>query len=92
MHYSTEFKADAVALYRSRPGATVRSVAADLGVHPEMLRNWVQAARAGRPGGCRAETPAEPPCREGSTRDGTPSAGAPGRATGSDGNSSGGPS
>ncbi|WP_326791387.1 transposase [Streptomyces sp. NBC_00841] len=43
-HYPVEFKADAVALYRSRPGATIRSVAADLGVNTETLRNWIRAA------------------------------------------------
>jgi transposase len=32
-HYPAEFKADAVALYRSRPGATIKSVAADLGAN-----------------------------------------------------------
>ncbi|MGW4825344.1 hypothetical protein ACWEP4_42300 [Streptomyces sp. NPDC004227] len=30
-HYPPEFKADAVALYESRPEATIKSVAADLG-------------------------------------------------------------
>lgn len=59
-HYPPEFKADAVALYRSRPGATIRSVAADLGVNPETLRNWVRAAGASRPRGRRAEIPTEP--------------------------------
>jgi hypothetical protein len=39
-HYPPEFKADAVALYESRPEATIRPVAADLGVNPETLRNW----------------------------------------------------
>lgn len=34
-HYPQEFKADAVALYQSRPEATIRQVAADLGVNPE---------------------------------------------------------
>ncbi|WP_331717940.1 transposase [Streptomyces zaomyceticus] len=34
-HYSAEFKADAIALYRSRPGATIKSVAADLGVNTD---------------------------------------------------------
>ncbi len=29
--YSDEFKADAVALYESMPGATYKSIAADLG-------------------------------------------------------------
>ncbi len=60
-HYPPEFKADAVALYESRPGATIRSVAADLGVNPETLRNWVRAAGASRPRGHRAEAPTEPP-------------------------------
>ncbi|MEU4066510.1 IS3 family transposase [Streptomyces wedmorensis] len=60
-HYPPEFKADAVALYESRPGATIRSAAADLGVTPETLRNWVRAAGASRPRGRRAEVPAEPP-------------------------------
>ena len=43
-NYPPEFKADAVALYESRPEATIRSVAADLGINPETLRNWVRAA------------------------------------------------
>ncbi|MEU9190845.1 transposase [Streptomyces sp. NPDC048484] len=38
-HYPAEFKADAVALYRSRPGATIKSVAGDLGMSTETLRN-----------------------------------------------------
>ncbi|WP_406510469.1 transposase [Streptomyces sp. NBC_00212] len=37
--FPAEFKMDAVALYRSRPGATIKSVAADLGVNTETLRN-----------------------------------------------------
>jgi transposase len=45
--YPPEFKADAVALYRSRPGVTIKSVADDLGVNPETLRNWIRAAGAG---------------------------------------------
>ncbi|MFI6360251.1 transposase [Streptomyces sp. NPDC050743] len=60
-HYPPEFKADAVALYESRPEATIRSVAADLGVNLETLRNWVRAAGASRPRGRRAEASAEPP-------------------------------
>ncbi|MER5223664.1 transposase [Streptomyces flaveus] len=31
-NYPPQFKADAVALYQSRPGATIRQVAADLGI------------------------------------------------------------
>lgn len=60
-HYPPEFRADAVALYESRPEATIRSVAADLGVNTATLRNWVRAAGASRPRGRRAEAPAEPP-------------------------------
>jgi transposase len=42
-HYPPEFKADAVALYRSRPGATIALIADDLGVNRETLRSWVRA-------------------------------------------------
>ncbi|WP_405681043.1 transposase [Streptomyces sp. NBC_00868] len=49
-HHPAEFKADAVALYRSRPGATIKSVAADLGVNTETLRNWIRSADGRRPG------------------------------------------
>lgn len=48
-HYPAEFKADAVALYRSRPGATIKSVAADLGVDTE-TRTWIRAADGRRSG------------------------------------------
>ncbi|TRO55611.1 transposase [Streptomyces sp. IB201691-2A2] len=41
-----EFKADVVALDQSRLGVTVRSVAADRGVNPETLPDWVRAAGA----------------------------------------------
>ncbi|WP_406434034.1 transposase [Streptomyces sp. NBC_01589] len=60
-NYPPEFKADAVALYQSRPEATIRQVAADLGVNPETLRNGVRAAGASRSRGRRAEALAEPP-------------------------------
>ncbi|MEV7422255.1 transposase [Streptomyces sp. NPDC091212] len=46
-NYPPEFKADTVALYESRPDATIRSAAADLGINPETLRNWVRAAGIG---------------------------------------------
>ncbi|MTE17568.1 IS3 family transposase [Streptomyces sp. TRM43335] len=58
-NYPPQFKADAVALYQSRPEATIRQVAADLGINPETLRNWVRAAGASRPRGRRTEAPAE---------------------------------
>jgi transposase len=59
-NYPPQFKADAVALYESRPDATIRSVAADLGINPETLRNWVRAAGASRPRGRRTQEPAQP--------------------------------
>ncbi|MEV7109153.1 IS3 family transposase [[Kitasatospora] papulosa] len=60
-NYPPQFKADAVALYESRPEATIRSVAADLGINPETLRNWVRAAGVSRPRGRRTQEPAQPP-------------------------------
>ncbi|MZE52728.1 transposase [Streptomyces sp. SID5770] len=56
-HYPPEFKADAVALYESRPGSTIKQVAEDLGVNPETLRNWIRAAGRRTP---RASTSAAP--------------------------------
>jgi transposase len=50
-HYPPEFKVEAVALYRSRPEATIKSVADDLGLHCETLRNWIRAADGRRSGG-----------------------------------------
>ncbi|MFF7146311.1 MULTISPECIES: transposase [Streptomyces] len=60
-HYPPEFKADEVALYEPRPEATIKRIAADLGVNPETLRNWIRGAGASRPRGRRAaEPPADP--------------------------------
>jgi transposase len=52
-HYPPEFKVEAVELYRSRPDATIKSIADDLGVNSETLRNWIRAAD-GRRGVSRA--------------------------------------
>lgn len=41
--YAPEFRAEAVALYRSS-GRSLREVAQDLGVSNESLRRWVQQA------------------------------------------------
>jgi transposase len=54
--YSDEFRADAVALYESTPGATYKGIAADLGVSRGALRLWVLAARERR-GGDLADGP-----------------------------------
>src|SRR3954462_7304623 len=53
-HYPQQFKADAVALYRSRPGATIALIADDLGVNRETLRSWVRADDQRRGGDARA--------------------------------------
>ncbi|MEU3658040.1 transposase [Streptomyces sp. NPDC032161] len=37
-------------VYRSRPGATIKSVATDLGVNTETLRNWIRAGDGRRSG------------------------------------------
>lgn len=58
-HHPAEFKADAVALYRSRPGATIKSVATDLEVNTETLRNWIRASDGRRSG--THSTPAAAP-------------------------------
>ncbi|MFI7434274.1 transposase [Micromonospora haikouensis] len=50
-HYPAQFKAGAVALYRSRPGSTIAVIAADLGVNRETLRSWVRADYQRREGG-----------------------------------------
>ena len=57
-HYPVQFKADAVALYRSRQGATIASIADDLGVNRETLRSWVRRDDERRGGGPRPARPA----------------------------------
>jgi len=59
-HYPAGFKADAVALYRSRPGATVAQIADDLGVNRETLRSWIRADDQRRGAGCPGAPAARP--------------------------------
>ena len=40
--YSPEFRRQAVELYRSTPGATLRGIAGDLGINRHTLQVWVQ--------------------------------------------------
>jgi len=61
--YSDEFRADAVALYESTPGATYKGIAADLGVSRGALRLWVLAARERRGGDPAGGTDARRPAR-----------------------------
>ena len=53
-NYSDEFKRDAVALYRDTDGATLASIAKDLGINDMTLRTWCKNAgvpiRHPRPG------------------------------------------
>ncbi|MCX5233365.1 transposase [Streptomyces sp. NBC_00233] len=60
-NYPPDFKADVVALYQLRPRATIKQIAADLGINPGTLRHWNPgAAGASRPSGHQADasTPA----------------------------------
>ena len=57
--YPEEFREDVVKVARSRPdGATLEQIAADFGVHPMTLSNWLHVAAVedgARPGVTRAE-------------------------------------
>ncbi|WP_423247587.1 IS3 family transposase [Streptomyces achmelvichensis] len=59
--YSDEFRADAVALYESTPGATYKSIAADLGINRATLREWVLRDRERRGVTAGAARPAARP-------------------------------
>jgi transposase len=65
-HYLSEFRAEAAALYRSRPVATIKSVAEDLGVNHETLRNWIRLddAQRTRPQATTSATGTVPPSPE----------------------------
>ena len=45
-NYTQEFRRQAVDLYRSTPGATLRGIAADLGISRHTLNDWVHAQTA----------------------------------------------
>ncbi|MDH6221456.1 transposase-like protein [Streptomyces pseudovenezuelae] len=59
--YSDEFRADSVALYESTPGATYKSIAADLGVNRATLREWVLRDRERRGITAAVAKPGGPP-------------------------------
>ncbi|MBB6344323.1 transposase [Nonomuraea muscovyensis] len=59
--YPPEFKADAVALYLSDPARTLASVAQDLGISRETLRNWVRQAQADGTAGAKQTGPVKKP-------------------------------
>ncbi len=47
-NYSDEFRRQAVDLYESTPGATVRSIAEDLGIQRGTLRHWLEVYGTGK--------------------------------------------
>jgi transposase len=47
-NYSEEFRRQAVDLYESTPGATVRGIADDLGVERGTLRHWLELYGTGK--------------------------------------------
>ena len=47
-NYSEEFRRQAVDLYESTPGATVRGIAEDLGIVRGTLRHWPEAYGTGK--------------------------------------------
>ena len=62
--YSEEFRRGAVDLYESTPGATVRGIAADLGVERGTLRHWLDRYGTGKktaPDGSTAASPLKRP-------------------------------
>ncbi len=59
-NYSEEFRRQAVDLYESTPGATVRGIAEDLGIVRGTLRHWLEAYGTGKKtaaGGTVASSP-----------------------------------
>ena len=47
-NYSGEFRRQAVDLYESTPGATVRGIAEDLGIERGTLRHWLERYGTGK--------------------------------------------
>ena len=70
--YSPEFRRQAVDLYKSTPGATLRGISADLGVSRHTLYNWVHAEDT--PTTATATTTASGGAAAGSRRTGRPQA------------------
>jgi transposase len=66
-NYTDEFRRQAVDLYRATPGATLRGIAADLGISRHTLSEWVRAqtATAGTAGADATSGAASRPGRTG---------------------------
>ena len=66
--YSEEFRRQAVDLYETTPGATVRGIAQDLGVSRGTLRGWLHRWGTGRktgPDGAPVPSPLKPNSKTG---------------------------
>jgi transposase len=62
-NYSEEFRRQAVELYETTPGATLKGIAADLGVVRGTLKHWVDQYGTGKktaPDGTTTTRPASP--------------------------------
>ena len=57
-NYTDEFRQRAVDLYESTPGATLKAIAADLGISRGALREWVEKLGSGTTTAGRTLTPA----------------------------------
>ena len=57
-NYTDEFRQRAVDLYESTPGATLKAIAADLGISRGELREWVEKLGSGTTTAGRASTSA----------------------------------
>jgi len=68
-NYTDEFRRQAVDLYRATPGATLRGIAADLGISRHTLNDWLRAqtATAGTAGADATSGAASRPGRTGGT-------------------------
>lgn len=58
--YSEEFRRQAVDLYESTPGATVRGIAGDLGIVRGTLRQWLETYGTGSKTGADGTSTASP--------------------------------
>lgn len=56
--YSDEFRRQAVDLYQSTPGATLKAIAADLGISRCTLQRWVRELGSATPPTARPRPPA----------------------------------
>jgi transposase len=76
-NYSEEFRRQAVDLYESTPGATVRGIADDLGIERGTLRHWLERNGTGKKTAADGTLTRSPLSSRSSTWSGTAGADAP---------------